>query len=115
MDVHGNQVEMLKQSRCFLASSMTCLTCHNVHVAQHDLAEFSQRCLSCHKPNSATFAKASHPLVNNCIDCHMPRQETNLIVFDFSGKRVKPEIRNHLIKVYAATPPISKGDTPKIP
>jgi Cytochrome c554 and c-prime len=115
LDVHGNQVEMLKRSRCFLASSMTCLTCHNVHVAQHNLAEFSQRCLSCHKPNSATFAKPNHPLADNCIDCHMPRQETNLIVFDFAGKRVKPQVRNHWIKVYPASAPISKGDTPKIP
>jgi hypothetical protein len=115
LDVHGNQVDMLKQSRCYLASSMTCLTCHNVHVAQHNLAEFSQRCLGCHKPSSATFAKPNHPLVSNCIDCHMPRQETNQIVFDFVGKQVKPRMRNHLIKVYSATLPISQGDTPAIP
>jgi Cytochrome c554 and c-prime len=113
LDVHGNQVEMLKQSRCFLQSSMTCLTCHNVHVAQHDLGEFSQRCLSCHKPDSATFAKPSHPVSNNCIDCHMPRQETNLIVFDNAGKRVRPQIRNHWIKVYSG--PLFNRDTPKIP
>jgi hypothetical protein len=102
LDVHGNQVELLKQSRCYLASSMTCLTCHNVHVAQHDLAEFSQRCLTCHKPNSATFAKPNHPITNNCIDCHMPKQETNLIVFDFAGKRVRPQVRSHSIKVYSS-------------
>ena len=51
-------------------------------------------------------------VTSNCIDCHMPRQETNLIVFDFAGKRVKPQVRNHLIKVYSATSPISQGDTP---
>ena len=113
LDVHGNQVEMLKQSRCFLASSMTCLTCHNVHVAQHNLVEFSQRCLSCHKPDSATFSKPGHPLSNNCIDCHMPQQETNLIVFNSVGKQLRPQIRNHWIKVYSA--PLSNKDTPKIP
>ena len=91
---------MLKQSRCYLASAMTCLTCHNVHAPQHDLAQFSQRCLSCHKPGSPTFAKADHPLTRNCIDCHMPKQETSLIVFDYAGKRVRPLVRNHLIKVY---------------
>jgi hypothetical protein len=100
LDVHGNQVDMLKQSRCFRESAMTCLTCHNVHAPQHNLAEFSQRCLICHKPDSATFAKADHPVTNNCIDCHMPRQETNLIVFDFAGKKVRPQMRNHWIKVY---------------
>jgi hypothetical protein len=110
LDVHGNQVEMLKQSRCFLASSMTCLTCHNVHVAQHNLAEFSQRCLACHKPDSVTFSKPGHPVSNNCIDCHMPKQETNLIVFDFAGKKVKPLVRNHWIKIYPG--PISNKDNP---
>jgi hypothetical protein len=115
LDVHGNQVESLKQSRCFLASSMTCLTCHNVHVSQHNLAEFSQRCLTCHKPDSPTFSKESHPVTNNCIDCHMPRQETNLIVFNFEGKRVKPEMRNHWIKVYSEARPISHTDTPANP
>jgi hypothetical protein len=110
LDVHGNQVEMLKQSRCFLASSMTCLTCHNVHVAQHNLAEFSQRCLACHKPDSVTFSKPGHPVSSNCIDCHMPKQETNLIVFDFAGKKVKPLVRNHWIKIYPG--PISNKDNP---
>jgi len=100
LDVHGNQVEMLKQSRCFRESAMTCLTCHNVHAPQHNPAEFSQRCLSCHKPDSATFAKPDHKVSDNCIDCHMPKQETNLIVFDFAGKKVRPQVRNHWIKVY---------------
>jgi hypothetical protein len=100
LDVHGNQVELLKQSRCFRSSGMTCLTCHDVHTAQHNLADFSQKCLSCHKPDSATFARADHPLVKNCIDCHMPKQETNQIVFDWKGTSVKPEMRNHWIKVY---------------
>lgn len=113
LDVHGNQVELLKQSRCYLQSSMTCLTCHNVHVAQHNLAEFSQRCLSCHQPGSAIFAKAGHPLTNNCIDCHMPKQETNLIVFNSTGKQRKPEVRSHWIKVYPT--PISNTGTPQIP
>ncbi len=102
LDVHGNQVGMLKQSRCFRSSNMTCLTCHDVHVTQHNLAEFSHRCLSCHKPDSATFSKGSHPVSDNCIDCHMPRQETNLIVFDWNGRRMRPQVRNHWIKVYSA-------------
>lgn len=100
LDVHGNQVELLKQSRCYRSSNMTCLTCHDVHTVQHDLVQFSQRCLSCHKPGSATFARADHPITRNCIDCHMPKQETNLIVFDWKGTKVRPEMRNHWIKVY---------------
>jgi hypothetical protein len=30
----------------------------------------------------------------------MPKQETNLIVFNFAGKQVRPQMRNHWIKVY---------------
>jgi hypothetical protein len=100
LDVHGNQVELLKQSRCFRSSNMTCLTCHNVHTTQRDVAQFSQRCLSCHKPGSATFARPDHPVTKNCIDCHMPRQETNQIVFDWKGMQMRPQMTNHWIKVY---------------
>ncbi len=102
LDVHGNQVELLKQSRCYRSSNMTCLTCHDVHTAQHDAAEFSKRCLTCHKPDSATFARPDHPVTKNCIGCHMPKQETNLIVFDWKGTSVRPEMTNHWIKVYPA-------------
>lgn len=103
-DVHGNQVGMLEKSRCFRSSDMTCLTCHDVHATQHDLAYFSSKCLTCHKPDSATFSKPNHPVTNNCIDCHMPRQNTNQIVFNFEGKRMTPQMRNHWIKVYPETP-----------
>ena len=105
LDVHGNQVAMLRQSRCFQASDMTCVTCHDTHSPQHDLAGFSQRCLSCHKPQSATFAKRDHPVSSNCVDCHMPRLETNLIVFNFQGTGLKPKMRSHWIKVY---PPVER-------
>ncbi len=101
-DVHGNQVGMLEQSVCFRSSNMTCMTCHDVHVTQHDEAYFSRKCLTCHKPDSATFSKPGHPVTNNCIDCHMPRQHTNQIIFNSDGKRMTPEMRNHWIKVYAA-------------
>jgi Cytochrome c554 and c-prime len=99
-DLHGNQVGMLEKSRCFRSSNMTCLTCHDVHVTQHNLAEFSQRCLSCHKPDSATFSNPDHPVSANCIDCHMPRQQTNLIVFNWNGRRMRPQVRTHWIKIY---------------
>ena len=80
---------------------MTCSTCHNVHLAQHDLAAFSELCLSCHKVESCgIFPKRGRELASNCIDCHMPRQETNLIVFNSNGRKMRPEVRNHWIKVY---------------
>jgi Cytochrome c554 and c-prime len=103
VDVHGSQVELLEKSRCFQSSAMTCLTCHDVHTAQHDPSAFSQRCLNCHKPGTAMFPKLGHQVASNCIDCHMPRQETNLIVFDSNGKKARPQVRSHWIKIYPAT------------
>lgn len=99
-DVHGNQVGRLELSQCFRSSNMTCTTCHDVHATQHDLAYFSRKCLICHKPDSATFARPGHPVTDNCIDCHMPEQKTNLIVFDQDVKTMRAQFRNHWIKVY---------------
>jgi hypothetical protein len=103
VDVHGSQVELLEKSRCFQSSSMTCLTCHDIHAAQHDPSVFSERCLSCHKPQSAMFPKQGHQVTSNCIECHMPKQDTNLIVFDWNSKKVRPQVRNHWIAIYPAT------------
>jgi Cytochrome c554 and c-prime len=102
IDVHGSQVELLKRSRCYQSSAaMTCSTCHNVHVAQHDLAAFSERCLSCHKVESCgVYPKLGREIARNCIDCHMPNQQTNLIVSDSNGRKVKPKVRNHWIRIY---------------
>jgi hypothetical protein len=33
----------------------------------------------------------------------MPKQQTNLIVFNWNGRKVSPEVRNHWIKVYPET------------
>ena len=98
IDVHGSQVELLQQSRCFQSSTMTCLTCHDVHATQNDPAAFSQHCLHCHKVES--HPKMSHQIADNCIDCHMPKQQTNLIVFSWNGRKVSPEVRTHWIRIY---------------
>lgn len=99
----GSQVELLEKSRCFKESAVTCLTCHDVHSREHDLSSFSQRCLSCHKPQTAMFPKLDHQTTSNCIDCHMPKRDTNLIVFDWNGRKSRPQVRSHWIKVYRAT------------
>jgi Cytochrome c554 and c-prime len=103
VDVHGSQVELLKKSRCFESSQMTCLTCHDVHIREHDASAFSRRCLNCHKPGTAMFPKLGHQADSNCIDCHMPSQETNLIVFHWNGKKARPRVRSHWIKIYPET------------
>ncbi|HSY65218.1 MAG TPA: multiheme c-type cytochrome [Terriglobales bacterium] len=98
VDVHGSQVELLKKSRCFQSSTMTCLTCHDVHLLQKDPVAFSEHCLRCHK--SESHRKMTRPIAGDCIDCHMPKQQTNLIVFNWNGRKVSPEVRNHWIKIY---------------
>jgi Cytochrome c554 and c-prime len=98
IDVHGSQVELLMKSRCFQSSTMTCLTCHDVHKTQKDLAAFSEHCLHCHTVES--HPKIGQPIANNCVGCHMPKQKTKLIVFSWNAKQVSPEVRNHWIKVY---------------
>jgi hypothetical protein len=98
VDVHGSQVELLKKSRCFQSSTMTCLTCHDVHLTQKDPVAFSRHCLSCHKAES--HPNMTRLMSDNCIDCHMPKQLTNLIVFSWNGRKVSPEVRNHWIRIY---------------
>ena len=104
LDVHGNQVELLERSRCFQSSAMTCSSCHDVHAPQHDLARFAEGCLTCHKAeNCGVYRKRGREIVNRCVDCHMPNQESNLIVSEVNGRSVRPRVRNHWIKVYPAT------------
>ncbi len=102
IDVHGNQVMLLQRSRCFQSSpAMTCTTCHNVHVQQRNAAGFSDRCLTCHNEDRCgEFKTKGHAIAANCIDCHMPVQESSLIVSGFEGKQVRAKLRSHWIRVY---------------
>jgi hypothetical protein len=103
-DVHGNQVGLLKSSRCYLSSpGMSCSTCHDVHQPERTAASYSSRCLSCHQVESCGMAKKMGPAIaGNCIDCHMPVQTTNAIVSETAGRVIQPKMRNHWIKVYPA-------------
>jgi hypothetical protein len=41
-----------------------------------------------------------HQIENKCVDCHMPIEETNVIVSETAGHVVHAKMRNHWIKVY---------------
>jgi hypothetical protein len=101
-EVHGNQVGLLKRSRCYLASpAMSCSTCHDVHAPEQPAASYSSRCLSCHQATACGMAKTLGPkIASNCIDCHMPNQPTNAIVAKTAGKEVRATMRTHWIRVY---------------
>jgi hypothetical protein len=101
VDVHGNQVALLTRSRCYRESQMTCITCHDVHQTQRDTKELSNRCLACHQEQSCKlFPKEGHALKGRCVDCHMPLQESNLIVSGLEGKEEKALVRTHWIRVW---------------
>ena len=101
-NVHGDQVGLLKKSRCYLSSpNMSCSTCHDVHAPERPAASYSAKCLSCHKVESCGMSKTmGHSIANNCIDCHMPVESTSAIVSDTAGQLIRPKMRNHWIKVY---------------
>lgn len=107
IDVHGNQLGMLSQSKCFIASDMTCQSCHNVHEKeQGKLDIFSQRCAGCHtesKNNVCALTKTVGNVISrNCIDCHMPLQPSHSIAVFLEGAAVPTpaKLRTHYIKVY---------------
>ena len=102
-DVHANQVGLLKRSRCYLSSSeMSCSTCHDVHAAERPAAAYSERCLTCHRVESCGMEKTMGPSIkSNCIDCHMPIEQTNAIVSETGDRVIRTKMRTHWIKVYA--------------
>ena len=104
LDVHGNQVELLERSKCFKSSDMTCSTCHDVHLPQRSVVDFSARCLTCHKVESCgLFPRRGRTLTGKCVDCHLPNQTSNVIFSTHAGTRIRPKVRNHWIKVYSAS------------
>jgi hypothetical protein len=107
IDVHGDQYDLLAESKCFKMSSLTCVTCHNTHVNERgNLSLFSQRCMSCHTEEHGNFCKIkslpAEVIKNNCIDCHMPAENSKLIVMKMtdSAKMKSALLRTHLINVY---------------
>jgi hypothetical protein len=102
-DVHGNQVGLLRLSRCYLAStSMTCSTCHQVHRPEEPASSYSSRCMSCHKSDSCgMFKKLGRKIESNCIDCHMPMQLTQAIISETDDTVIRTTMRTHRIAVYS--------------
>jgi hypothetical protein len=102
IDVHGNQVVLLERSRCFLSSpTMSCSTCHGVHSVERPAASYSAKCLQCHRQEQCgMFPSMGTTIATNCIDCHMPIQESRLLTLDAEDSRLKARVRNHSIAIY---------------
>lgn len=121
LDSHGNQYGMLSQSKCFLQSDMTCLTCHQVHDNEKGkVVDFSSRCMTCHVEgtnslggNSTTrgrtegmpagfcsFKKLGVSLLKqNCIQCHMPEKNSNSIRMLLQGESIPTPAKMHVHQV----------------
>lgn len=111
VDVHGNQVGSLQQSKCYASGKMTCSTCHNVHQTQEDPNAFSKNCLGCHKVSACgLFRKQGAAIQGRCVECHMPEGKSSAIKTVLVGQEMQATMRNHRIAVYkdAGAPAVEK-------
>ena len=104
-DVHGNQMQLLKASPCFIIGKADCISCHDIHDEQpKSMALYSTKCKSCHQsdihPKLKGFDQAS--IRQNCIDCHMPEKKSEVIGFQKSNSKEKIAyaLRTHRIGIY---------------
>jgi hypothetical protein len=98
-DVHGKQLQLLMQSKCFQASQMTCGTCHSPHK-QQNINTIVTQCMHCHQ--ASQHAVTYQTQATACINCHMPLQESKVLDFN-DGKQRKSipyMLRTHRIAVY---------------
>lgn len=113
VDVHGNQVALLARSRCFQASQMTCLTCHNVHRQQRDVVALSGQCVTCHQAQRCgLYPTRGRAIEGHCVDCHMPLQTSRVIVSTFGGRAEEVKVRTHWIRVYRDSAPTAPHPAP---
>lgn len=107
-DVHGNQYGLLSQSQCFIKSdNLNCVTCHKPHEGKKQKPEkFTPVCAGCHKgithsAGTSQTISLKH-LEKNCVDCHMPKQPSQAIIFQQykNSEFSKYLLRTHKIAVY---------------
>jgi Cytochrome c554 and c-prime len=101
VDVHGNQVGALEESKCFDSGRMTCSTCHNVHEKQENVDAFSRHCLTCHEVKACgMYRTLGQAIRTKCVDCHMPLQQSAKITSDAAGHKLHALLRAHEITIY---------------
>lgn len=110
-DVHGQQLQLLRLSKCFAGSDMTCLTCHSTHKDQQTTMTYDTKCLSCHQRSAHATdimkeneqRKRDFNLASTtCIDCHMPLLPSKTIVLNngAGSKTIPYLLRTHKIGIY---------------
>lgn len=71
--IMASHVERLKESACFIAGEMSCISCHNPHksVRTTTFSYFDNKCMQCH----AVCKEEENQ--NNCASCHMPASSSS--------------------------------------
>lgn len=101
VDVHGNQVGAMEQSKCFRSGKLTCSTCHNVHETQENAEAFSGHCLECHQVSACgKFRAMGAAIRGKCVDCHMPLGQSRAITSANAGQDLQATMRTHRIAIY---------------
>lgn len=101
VDVHGNQVGALEQSKCFTSGKLTCSTCHNVHKTQEKADAFFNHCLDCHKVTACgRYHSMGDTIRGHCVDCHMPLGKSNAIKTATGLDQQQATFRSHRIAIY---------------
>jgi len=108
LDVHGNQTQLLAQSKCYKMSSLECSSCHDTHVNERGMVNmFNERCQNCHSPGKhfCTMATDSNisMIKNNCTRCHMPEQASKAIKVQATANStlaIPTMVINHRIAIY---------------
>lgn len=108
LDVHGNQLQLLQSSKCYIYSNLTCTTCHDVHKNTRGVnAVYVEKCLSCHNTSNPTYCKITNQLGDemlkaNCINCHMPALTSQKITVQVSDTlpRIQFSVHTHHIAIY---------------
>lgn len=80
----AGHVEQLRASLCYQKdASLTCITCHNPHPglgSAEGLHDQRAKCVSCHQqqPCGLTLSRRQNQNGDNCIQCHMPKMDTEV-------------------------------------
>jgi tetratricopeptide (TPR) repeat protein len=85
----------LRQSKCFLNSDMTCLTCHDPHNIPRGAEATKTYIAACENCHHAVVHRVATPAGTDCISCHMPKRRTedavHLVMTDHFIRRYQPQ------------------------
>lgn len=99
----ANQIPNLRQSKCFQASDMTCISCHDPHHTSEPVKPtYMATCIQCHKQDECHLQPdIPTALRDACVDCHMRKYVKVNVNFDLENELyVPPTLRaEHRISV----------------